>query len=375
MLIIREFFEWARHASATQRAAGATSLVCDYLHMELSAEERVEVESVLTRLLDDPSPLVRRALAEGFASEARAPRHILTALAADQTEIAAITLGAAPFSPTELAEAALDGVAAVRLAIARRPALHRLVAEVLAERADEEALVALAGNQGADLSERAMLTMLARAGESAALREALLMREGLPAAVRDRLAEAVGAVLADWLAQTGWLPPERVGRVLLESRAKAVVSATREERGPPAAAAGLVKHLRVNGQLTPALLIRSLLGGDSLLLAAALAELADLPLARAVAQAAAPEGSGFAALYARAGLPPAILPVFVALLDEIRAQKGRPHRVRVADLASRAIESCAQAPEAERGRILTLVKRLEAEAARDEARLRSLDAG
>jgi uncharacterized protein (DUF2336 family) len=106
--ISAEFFAFAREASASARAAGVSSLICDYLHMDLSADEALEVESILAILLDDPSPLVRRAMAEGLAREPDAPRHIILTLAADQPEIAALVLQHAPhFSDGELAEMAM----------------------------------------------------------------------------------------------------------------------------------------------------------------------------------------------------------------------------------------------------------------------------
>lgn len=372
MLISRQFFEWARDASATQRAAGAASLICDYLHMELTADEKAEVESLLTALLDDPSPLVRRAIAEGFAREPKAPRHILSALAADQPEIAAIILGQGlQFSPTELAEAVLNGGPDVHLAIARRSGLHALVADVLAERAGCAALVALAENHDADLHESAMLEMVARHGDSAALREALLARARLPAPVRARLADSVSAALAEYLGRTGWLAPERVTRVLRDAREKVIVAVSGEDAGARGAATALARQLRAAGQLTPALLLRSLLTGDPLLCLASLAELAQMPVTRVAEPAATPEGTGFSALYAKAGLPPPVQPVFRALLHQIgrdRAKGGRGSDA--AKLAIRALAACATIPEAERGRVLTLLRKLESEAARDGARQR-----
>jgi hypothetical protein len=55
--ISADFFAFAREASASARAAGVSSLICDYLHMDLSDDEALEVESILAVLLDDPPRL------------------------------------------------------------------------------------------------------------------------------------------------------------------------------------------------------------------------------------------------------------------------------------------------------------------------------
>ena len=47
-------------------------------------------------LLDDPSPLVRRALAEALAASEEAPPSIIIALPSDQPEIAALVLERSP---------------------------------------------------------------------------------------------------------------------------------------------------------------------------------------------------------------------------------------------------------------------------------------
>ncbi len=374
-MISSQFFDWARDSSAPARAAGAASLVCDFFHMELTSAEAAEVEAILTVLLEDPSPLVRAALAEGLASEARAPRHLLVRLAADQPDIAAIVLGRSPlFTAFELIEAIRQGGAALKLAIARRPGLPAEVASVLLDTGDGDILLALATNHGACLSESILLRMVESAGENPRLREALIVRDDLSAPVRVQLARAVGDALSSFLSSKGWLSSERCDRALREAREKLIVAVSTtpvlEERGAPAAAASLVRHLRVTGQLTPALLLRSLLSGDALLMEAALAELADLPRSRAAALAGRAEGPGFRALYRRAGLPDALAPVFESVLRAIAAgvHGGAKRTALSRPLVVVALQACAGIEESERGKIFAMLSRFETEAAREGVR-------
>jgi hypothetical protein len=177
--ISADFFAFAREASASARAAGVSSLICDYLHMDLSDDEALEVESILAVLLDDPSPLVRRAMAEGLAHEADAPRHIILALASDQPEIAALVLQYAPhFSDAELAEMALITSVGPQLAMARRVPVATSICAALTEAGAPCVLIELARNEKAQLSQAIMLRMLERAGEEGRLRDAAVKSIG-----------------------------------------------------------------------------------------------------------------------------------------------------------------------------------------------------
>lgn len=380
MSISADFFAFAREASASARAAGVSSLVCDYLHMDLSDDEALEVESILAILLEDPSPLVRRAIAEGLAHEAKAPRHIILALAADQPEIAALVLQYAPhFSDAELAEMALMGSVGPQLAMARRVPLAASVCAVLTEAGAPCVLIELARNEEAQLSQAIMLRMLARAGDEGRLRDALMMRADAGPEVRLRLLDHVNGALSGFLKQTGWLAPERAERMLREAHERAIVEISTQAddmnspvHGAAGAALSLVRHLRGQGQLTPALILRALLCGDRLMLAATLAELGERPMERVLAYLDHPAGHAFAALYEKAGLPAAMLPVFAAVLEAMerfpRAASAHPER----SLLKMALRACAALPEAQRLSVEAYLGRLEAESLRLKMRQRVL---
>src|SRR6478735_10694497 len=87
-MIVRQFLQWIRHAPAGERAEATSALARAYLHSELSPDDLAAAEGAMIMLLDDPSPLVRRALAEAFASAEKAPQVVVHALAADQPDVA-----------------------------------------------------------------------------------------------------------------------------------------------------------------------------------------------------------------------------------------------------------------------------------------------
>ena len=133
-MLSRQFLSWADTASAGERADAARDLARAFLYAEIDRIEQGEMERAMTALLDDPSPLVRRTLAEALAGAAHAPHHMISALASDQAGIAAIVLARSPIlTESELVDAAAVSESAGQCAIAGRPGLSAAVAGALAE--------------------------------------------------------------------------------------------------------------------------------------------------------------------------------------------------------------------------------------------------
>jgi uncharacterized protein (DUF2336 family) len=371
-MIVRQFLQWSQKAVPSQRAEAARALAQTYLYADLDEGQRREADIALTGLLDDPSPLVRRALAEAFASALDAPHHIVLALADDQSDIAAIVLARSPvLGDAELIDCAAVGDAFAQSSIALRPGLSAPVAAALAEVGAREALISLAVNAGADLPEFSMRRMVERFGEDGEMREALLARRNLPAALRSDLVAATARALSAFVTSCAWLSPERAERVAREARDKAHVliaaDAEREDNGPRRLAA----HLRVSGQLTAGLILRALLSGNLSLFEATLGELSGVPAARVAGHARAPGGAGFAALYRKAKLPAALFPAFRAALAaraELGHLAGEGEPALSRPMIARVMTACANVKGGEPDKLMAVLRRLDAEAAREEAR-------
>ena len=128
-MIVRHFLQWVRTAEAAERAEATSALARAYLYSELSPDDRIAAEGAMIMLLDDPSPLVRRALAEALGSSPDAPAAVMHALVNDQPHIAAVVL---EHSPTLLDSDLVDSIAVgssdLQTAIARRATVPRSVA-------------------------------------------------------------------------------------------------------------------------------------------------------------------------------------------------------------------------------------------------------
>ncbi len=70
---VRNLLQASQTASSSLRAENASALARAYLQGACVGDERDEVEGFLFALLDDPSAVVRRALAESLASAEGAP--------------------------------------------------------------------------------------------------------------------------------------------------------------------------------------------------------------------------------------------------------------------------------------------------------------
>ena len=84
-MIVRQFISWIRTAPAGERAEATRALARAWLISDLTEDDRIAAEGALLMLLDDPSPLVRQAMADVFARSPDAPATIVRALAADST--------------------------------------------------------------------------------------------------------------------------------------------------------------------------------------------------------------------------------------------------------------------------------------------------
>ena len=370
-MIVRQFQTWAEAAPAPSRADGVSALARAYLYSDLDPVQRGDAARALTAFLDDPSPLVRRALASAFASAADAPHAIVLALADDQPSIADIVLSRSPIlSDAELIDRIEAGDAASQGAIARRAHLSTAVVDRLAAIAGPAALVVLAANAEIVLSDRTIERMVARHGAQPALREALLARGHLPLAVRAALVAATAGALAALVTQRAWISNERTQRITREASERATIAIAAEPDAEPADLRALAAHLRESGHMTVALALRTLLSGNRPLFEAMLGDLSGVAAGRVEGLTRHFQSAGFAALYRKAGFPPTLLPAFRIALAALRDHAVEPTQGAAlsAPLVSTVLARCLAAADGGFDRLLVLLQRFDSEAARDEAR-------
>lgn len=363
--------EWMERAPVQARVAAVAPLVRTLFTVRLSEEQRDSLDTTLTMLLDDPSVDVRRALAEALAVQEYAPRHLIVALSQDMPLVAEVVFRRSPcLIDSELIEAVGGGGERVQTAIATRPWISVNVSEALADEGCRAAVLAMLGNDGADLDEVAFRIIAGRFGDDGALREAMFARSDLPLAVRQSLIASLGAKLNLFLTSRSWMSEKRATAVVRDACDKATVHLAADADGEELA--DLVEHLRASGQLTTSLLIRSMCQGHVRLVEAALTRLTGLPSRRVCALLVDGRESALRALFTRAGLPERSHAAFVVALDVWRdldfdGREGeRPRYGR--RMIERILTRYHNFAPGEVDDLMAMLRRLAAEAARETAR-------
>jgi uncharacterized protein (DUF2336 family) len=370
-MIVRQFINWVRTAPAGERAEATRALARAWLISDLSEGDRAAAEGALLMLLDDASPLVRRAMAEVFARSSEAPAAIVRSLSTDQPSVAAPVLEHSPLLlDADLVDIVATGNDEMQSAIARRDNLAPSVCAAIAEVGCAAAALELIENPHAMLAPFSWDRIVERHGHLAAIREAMLALEDLPAATRAALVGKLTNTLAQFVVARNWLSPDRAERVATEARDRSTVSIASCSRGDDMR--GLVQHLRGSGQLTAGLILRVLLSGNLALFDHSLAELSGLPLARVSALLHERGSASLEALLVRAGLPETTFGAFRVALEaghEMGFVDSADGAVRLSrQMVERVLTYCENDQQAAEP-LLILLRRFATESAREEARM------
>ena len=270
----------------------------------------------------------------------------------------------------DLVDIVATGNDEVQCAVARRVALPVSVCAAIAEVGCAAAALELIENPHAELAPFSWNRIVERHGHLAAIREAMLVLDDLPAATRAALVAKLSETLAQFVVARNWLSADRAERMTTEARDRSTINIAARSRGDDMQ--GLVRHLRITGQLTAGLILRALLSSNLELFDAALAELADLPLARVSALLHDRGGNSLHALLRRAGLPEATFAAFQVALDACHEQGFVDTADTAARLRRRMVERVLTHCETDRGAaepLMVLLRRFATESAREEARL------
>jgi uncharacterized protein (DUF2336 family) len=371
-MIVRQFLHWVRTAPAGERAEATGALARAYLYSDLTPEDRDAAEGAMITLVDDPSPLVRLALAEALAASPDAPHAVIHALASDHSDIAALVLSRSPlFIDAELVDLVATSNSALQAAVAARAPVQCAVAAAIAEVGGAEACLVAIENPYADIAPSSIDRMVERFGHLGAIREALLARPDLPIGARQALVRLLSAVLADFVADRAWLAPDRARSVMREACEKATV--TIAALHPDGDTRPLIRHLRASGQLNAGLVLRALLSGNMAMFEDALAELSELPLRRVQALVHDRGRAGFRAVFDKAGLPASTYVAFREALAAIREAHQNGELLGMSRLKRRMVErvltSCERCDVGDVEPLLILLRRFATEAAREDARI------
>ncbi|MGE0847778.1 MAG: DUF2336 domain-containing protein [Flavobacteriaceae bacterium] len=369
-MLLDDFLRRLEKGKPTERAEIAAALARVYIGADLDAPNRRDALTALTLILDDPAPVVRRALSVTLCESQAAPLAILRTLAADTAEVALPVLMHSPvFGDAELVDIVGAGGGAQHRAIAMRRPVSVAVAAAVAEIAGPPACVELLQNRHARISSGSLRRLVSRHRGDAEVREALLGRDDLPFDIRRELVEGLVGALSEFLVSREWLTPEHAKATLDDAYVAGMMRMAAENGSANRASAA--HRLEQRGLLNDGLILRAICTGEEDFAIACLGMKARLPDARSAQLYRDPKGAGFAVLCRRAGIAETCIPVFeaaaraAATVEDLGGDGGRIARMQ--RIVERAM-SAAEESEGAASELAGLLIRISAELARSEAR-------
>lgn len=367
-MIVHQFLKWIETARVSERSAAANALGRAYAVSELSFEDRCAAEAALTMLLDDPSPKVRMAMAESLSLCHRAPVQIISALANDQPEIAAIVLARSPVLTDDyLIDLVAGSTAETCRQVAMRPRVSAPLAAAIAEVGEASACLELVRNTGAEIAPLSLKRIAERHGGEALVREALLANRQLAPDTHHLLLGKLGDALSASPLVRALMGQPRAERIAKEACVSASVSLL--DHTPASDCPALVQQLRSTGQLTTSFLVRTVAFGKIDFFGAALVALSEQKEARVRSLLADGRDVALEALFRAAGLAASTYSVFITAIHVWR-DVARGKRVagpqEVSWLMLRAAGDCDP-------KLSALLSNIHVQVLRDNARRHAAD--
>ena len=294
----------------------AGRLAADLSGNTLTVTEVALAQDIVRILAKDVEEKVRAALSRGLRHTSQLPRDVARKLA-DDVEFVALPLLAdcMVLTDDDLIEIVRAGSCLKQQAIASRTNLPEAVSDVIIAHAQEPAVVVLMGNTAANIADASFDKAVDRFAANTRVKEAMVLRGRLPAAVAERLVTMVSKALQTHLVMTHELSPAIATDIVLSAREHAIIhlswGASHEDLRH------MVTQMHRNDRLTPSLLLRSLCTGDIAFFEAAMAVRCDIPLENAQILIHEPGRRGLAALYRKAAMPPALYNAILAAVDVV----------------------------------------------------------
>ncbi|MEO0883322.1 MAG: DUF2336 domain-containing protein [Pseudomonadota bacterium] len=297
-------------ATPEERASVAHRLCRRIAFDVLSDEERLHASEIMSILASDMAELVRRTLSVTLRNSPRLPRDLALKLAQDVETVALPILEESPsLTEEDLIELALSVTASKQAAIAARPRVPEALTEVISEHGAVEAARILAGNEGAEWTDKAFEQSVQRFGTDGAFQDALVRRDHIPVHIAEKLVSLVSGKVFDMLVNRHELPAQVAIDLASGARERATIDLV-EQAGRTQDLGRFTQQLNLNGRLTHSLIIRSLCMGHMGFVEHSLAELSGVPYSRVWLMIHDAGPLGLQAVFDRAGLPRKLLPVF-----------------------------------------------------------------
>ena len=303
--------------SADLRAELAVKIAADLSGHTLTPAEVKLGQDIVRILARDMEENVRASLAQGVRHSTNLPHDVARKLAEDVEFVAQPMLAdSLVLTDKDLIEIiSYSGSSSKQEAIASRPNLTEQVTGALIDHASEPAVARLMANNTATIAEDKFNHAVTRFADSSHVKEAMVLREKLPASVAERLVTIVSEALQNHLVKQHALAPATAADIVLRSREHAIIHLSLGASDTDLRQ--MVVQMHRNGRLTPSLILRALCTGDIAFFEAALAVRSDIPLENAQILIHEASRKGLEALYRKAAMPDSLYGTVRAAVDVV----------------------------------------------------------
>ena len=303
--------------SASNRAETADKISKQFSDQELSENERGLAEDIFRIMIKDAEVRVRKALARNLKQTPLLPHDVAVTLARDVDAVALPVLQFSEIlSDGDLVDIIGEGPDSIekQRAIATRPSVSEAVSSALVQAGNEDVLVDLIGNAGAEISEQSLQKVLDDFGDSERIHKPLVSRNHLPITIAERMVKLVSDRLRSEIVARGHLPEGIVNAVMTQSQESATIGLLSDDSESRDVEI-LVEHLHANNRLTGGLILRALCMGDIAFFEAGIARRASVSLINSRILIHDSGLYGLQAIYNKADMPASFFPGVRAALE------------------------------------------------------------
>lgn len=237
----------------------------------LTIQERILINDILKKLIQDVARPVRKALAEKLALSPHAPREVTTLLANDEFDIASpILLNSPLLEDDDLMEIVRYRTISHRLAIAMRRTLNERVCDELVATNSVDVIKTLLENHGARISAATMAYLVEQSQTLDVYQEPLLRRSDLPQELAKRMYYWVSAAMRQFIVENFSVDPVELDLTLGQIAQQAAHAVSVPAADEPAV--NLARQLAEREDLTPDIIVETLRRGETPLFEAMLGE-------------------------------------------------------------------------------------------------------
>lgn len=286
---------------------------------------RAVLTEVFLALVSQAEREIRQRLAERLSNVSWAPSPLISVLALDDIEIARPVIASSPvLKDHDLVRLLVEATLEHQIEVARRPGIGSIVVNAILDQGQPSVLIALAGNDSADVSPLAMQRLVMASQRIAGLRGSLAQHPRLTAQLAQALYGWVGDALRASIESRFQIDPELLRRTIQEAAADAAdeipgQTGADAERERELMERRLIDKLNAADQLKPAYLLRALREGRLLRFEAALSALGGYPAGSVKAALSNGTSDRLALACAGVGIDRSVFPTILSL---VRALNG-----------------------------------------------------